>query len=381
MARHSMKKVVFISTMRIQFHHFQERIAERFLEDGFDVLIVTGKPQTEDILPADNVFRMAEVDIERDISPVKDFLALCRLLVVYIKERPDIVISISAKAGFLSALASWVLQIEDRIHVFAGIPWFGKKGLRRELPKLCDKIVCRLSTVLLSDSRSQAEALCQEGVVNRNDIAVIVNGSVQGFPCVTDEVIQDFRKKTRHALGLENHDFVLLYCGRICREKGIIELAEIYQRILERLPSVKLLIVGYVDHPELEVQQAFDRLVESPGVIDMGYQKRPLECMAATNLVLVPSYREGFCNVVIESASVGVPAVGFDVVGLRDSIDNGVSGTLVDFGDLQGFCNSIVDLHDNKSLLYGYGQNAKYRAREKFDQERVLDFYRNLINP
>ena len=113
------------------------------------------------------------------------------------------------------------------------------------------------------------------------------------------------------------------------------------------------------------------------------FTKNPEDYMNAADILILPSYREGFGNVVIESACCGIPSIVSNVYGLNDSIIDGETGLVTSDNSIKSLQEAIVTLITNKNLRLKMGENALARGVKFFSQEiitlELINFYKRLL--
>jgi glycosyltransferase involved in cell wall biosynthesis len=329
-----------------------------------------------------NKVRIISLPIERNIKLFSDLKALFMLISLFKDNKFSLVHSVNPKTGLLCAVAAWVTRTPNRIHTFTGQVWATKKGFGRQLLKLLDKLVVTINTEILVDSHSQQEFLIKESVLSKNNSTVLGSGSICGVD--TNKFTPSFtnKKMIRNELNIGFNDEVILYVGRLKKEKGVLDLANAFLNIKKTNHNLIMIFVGPDD------ENLKDRLIQmlnnyKDSVRFIDFTKNPEHYMMASDILVLPSHREGFGNVVIEAASTGIPSIVTDIYGLNDTIINGETGLLVDPYNSDSLESAMDKLINNKSLRIKMGANARLRASEYFSQEiittKVISFYKNLL--
>jgi glycosyltransferase involved in cell wall biosynthesis len=313
--------------------------------------------------------------------------ALLRLFLVFRRRRFHIVHSTTPKAGLLCALAGWAAGVPIRLHTFTGQTWVGLSGPLRRLALGADRIIGALNTRCYADSESQCRFLVAEGIVPAARIGVIGQGSLAGVDLARFDPERwgpSDKEALRQAIGLPEKSRVIVYVGRITRDKGIGELLEAFATLVADGYDADLLLVGPVDD-EHGGAEAFSlsRLAAQPRVYPLGYTDCPEQYLALADFLCLPSYREGFGTVVIEAAALGVPTVGSRIYGLMDAVVDGVTGMLVPPRDAVALADAMRRLLDAPERLAEMGRAARQRCRAEFDAEvvnrRLADEYERLL--
>ena len=349
------------------------------LSKKYDLTVITN---TSDLHFLGKQVRVISLRIERKISLFRDIIAFFRLLIILNKEKFNLVHTLSPKSGLLGMLAAWLNSTPIRIHVFQGEVWASRKGLFRIFLKTLDRCIVYFATNLLAVSRSEAEFLLKEGIVTKKSIKVLANGSICGVDL--NRFIQNkiVRSKIRRQYNIKKEDKIILYVGRLTQDKGILDLTRAFLRLALQNSNIHLLIVG-PDEEDIK-KKIEDLCVNLRNKIHFsGYSDNPEYYMAASDILCLPSYREGFGLVLIEAAAVGIPTVGSRIYGIIDAIQDGITGLLFCKGDIKDLTEKISTILKNKKLAQSLGKAGRQRVRRNFDCKLVLNdllkFYENLL--
>ena len=321
--------------------------------------------------------RTIEVPMERHISPVKDFLSLCRLIRVFLKEKPDMVHSMTPKAGLLCMTAAWLTRVPVRIHTFTGLVWPTSTGLKRRILMLTDAITCWCATHVIPEGEGVKADLLNNGIT-RKPLRILGYGNVRGidmqrFKKTTDDsdifshadladhadnlyfdhgstrIHTDFLKTKNQKLKTKN-SFEFLFVGRIVGDKGINELVEAFCRLYEERPEVRLNLVGFFEENLDPVSEETHRMIEeNPNIIMAGERTGDdlVRSYAEADCFVFPSYREGFPNTVLEAGAMGLPCIVTDINGSREIITDIAHADLADHADSFKPRIARIDTDDN----------------------------------
>jgi glycosyltransferase involved in cell wall biosynthesis len=318
------------------------------------------------------------VPLERSISPWRDWQALWGLRRAFKRIKPDAVHSVTPKAGLLAMAASFLVGVPCRIHTFTGQVWANKQGPKRWVLKNMDRLIACFATHILVDSASQREFLVSNNVVQPGKATVLGNGSISGVDLQRFKPNPQVRESVRKELGLKEDTLLLLYVGRLNRDKGIPELLEAFGLNAEKHPKSRLFLVG----PD---EEGMERLIDSAsGILRVGYTDQPERYMAAADIFVLPSHREGFGSTVIEAAACGLPAVASRIYGLTDAVVDGETGLLHERGSVKSLAAALAKLSSDPELRHRMGEAARARAAKDFAMQdvtrRTLDFYHQALN-
>jgi len=353
------------------------------VQHGFDVTIIASEPALErPVQGAD----YRSVEIPRKISLAKDLRALYALYRLFKERRFDIVHSTTPKAGLLCALAGSLARVPVRMHTFTGQPWVGLSGLKKQLSKSSDRLIGWLNTRCFADSESQRRFIVEQNVVVPDRIDVLGSGSLAGINLRRfDPKRVEFtdRDRLKKELGIASETDVLLFVGRLATDKGIKELLAAFEAVAEQRENVTLVLAGPL---ESDIDASLRSLPESvrAKIVAPGFIAEPERYMAVADLLVIPSYREGFGTVVIEAAAMGLAAVGTDIYGLSDAIIDGETGALVPVRNAEVLAAALLKLLADPTRRQALGRNARARVQREYSEQHMtrllMDEYVRLLN-
>jgi len=326
--------------------------------------------------------RLILLPIERKPSPWKDAFVLFKLFKLFHHEQFDIVHSHMPKTGLLGMLAAWLACVPIRINTFHGEVWATRSGWRRKALKLFDQLVGLLATNILVVSPSQQAFLIKEGILSQGKAKVIGAGSICGVNPLRFHPDSDARFTLRNGLGITQEATVILFVGRLNRDKGMLDLATAFDVIAKHHSNVVLLLVGAEeDVPFSKIQEICN--TERDCLRYVSFTSMPERFMAAADIFCLPSYREGLPMTILESAACGVPTVASRIYGITDAVEDGKTGLLFTAGDVAGLTQSLLKLINDPLLRKEMGDAARVRALELFPchkiTEGMLSLYSELL--
>lgn len=362
-----MKKICYVATIPAVVHAFL-RSHIQAAAGKYEVTVICNSTDRHLLDGLDA--RLVLLPIERKPSPLKDMLVLFQLFKLFRSERFDIVHSIMPKTGMLAMLAAKLARVPVRIHTFTGQVWVTRHGVRRIVLKWFDKLIGSFATCALADSASQRDFLVKEDVLPRGKAKVIGAGSICGVEPSRFHPDIESRTATRQKLGISQDSKVILFVGRLNRDKGMLDLAAAFDTIAKQQPNAVLMLVGaQEDVPFSRIQEICH--AERERLRYVSFTSSPELYMAAADIFCLPSYREGFGMTIIEAAACGVPTVASRIYGITDAVEEDKSGLLVPAGDVTALARALLRLITEDDLRKQMGNEARRRALELFSSARV----------
>ena len=358
-----------------------------YLSDhGFDVTVISSPgPELELVAQRERV-RTIAVPMARDIDIGADAISLARVTRTLAGLRPDIVNASTSKAGLLGMIAAATLRVPVRVYLLRGLRLETERGAKRAILGVAERVAVRCAHEVVCVSESLRSRFVESGFAPADRCRVLGAGSSNGFELerfAPTEARRAEARRLRGELGIPADAPVIGFIGRPVLDKGIRELLQAFERVRERHPAARLVLVGAGfagDHADAGIQK---RLHAMPQVVVVGRVAEPAPYYAMMDVLAFPSYREGFPNAVMEAAATGVPTVGARVTGVVDAIRDGTSGLLVEPREASGLAEAIARYVADPSLRARHGAAARARVAAELTRERVwghwLDEYRRLL--
>ena len=381
------KKIAFItSSPRTVLAFLQNHI--KCFASHYDVYVFSnlkGSKEKENLIIStdENEYNSIEkfasivhVGITRRISIVNDIKTIFTLSRTFKKVKFSAVHSVTSKAGIIVMVSGFFAGVKHRFHTYTGQVWATKKGISHFFFRFMDKIIAVLCTYCYADSRSQMDFLLNKKVVTKGKISVLGEGSISGVD--TTRFFPDIvvRNKIRKSLSITNDEILFLLLCRLTRDKGALDLAQAFSRLVKET-NCSLLVVG----PDEE--NLTDEILRIIGddykskIKFHGFTKCHEQFLNASDILCLPSYREGFGSIIIDAAAVGIPAIGSDIYGIRDAIVDEETGILHKAGDTADIYKAMHRLANNHLLRENMGKKALLRVKNKFTMEKITTAWLN----
>ena len=375
-----MKKICYITTISLSIDSFFIPQLRYLADNGFDVTVVCS-PDNQLQERIGKTVRYVPIEIPRGISVLGTVSAINSLTRFFKNERFDLIQYSTPNAAFCASFAAKKVGCRVRNYHMMGFRYLGSSGVLRIILKMLDTIACKNSTHIECVSRSNLMLGIEEKVFPAEKAVVVWNGSSGGVDLNRFDYSkrEEWRKEVREALGYSDSAFVFGFAGRICRDKGINELLEAFFSLKD---DAQLLLVGVVEGEEYLNSDLLNKARRSPNVVFHEFVSDIERYYAAMDVLILPSYREGFGMVVAEAAAMGTPAIVSNIPGPRDVIEDGVTAYTAEprnAADLQEKMKKMM----NTDYIQ-IGEAGHIFVKNRFDSkalcEKIMERKRSLLN-
>lgn len=371
-------KIIRTSTVPESINHFCKGLLRDLKNDGNEIIVVSspGNPLTE-IRDREEVKTVA-VPMERHISPFKDLKSLWKLIRVFKKEKPDMVHSITPKAGLLSMMAAWICRVPNRLHTFTGLVFPTATGLTQKILILTDRITCFCATHIVPEGEGVKSDL-QSYKITKKPLRVLGYGNIKGIDLSYFDPTLFPKDNTEQ----EGKFFNFVFVGRLVRDKGINELVSAFKKLNEKYPKTQLILVGGKEE-ELDplLPETLQEIEDNTHINAVGQQSDVRPWLSEGDVFVFPSYREGFPNVVIEAGAMGLPSIVTDINGSREIIQNEVNGLIIPPRNESELYKAMEYALLNPERIFEMSKQARPLIASRFEQSYVFnclkEFYSEL---
>lgn len=364
-----MEKICYVVTIPGTIESFFIPQLRYLGENGFNVTVVcSGSVDLQEKLGVS--VRFYPVDIPRGISFGGSIKAIKELINIFKREKFDLIQYSTPNAALYASTAAKIVGCKIRNYHLMGFRYLGAHGIGKFILKTIEKVSCWNSTSIECVSRSNLELGIKEKVFPADKATVVWNGSTGGVDLDRfDYSKRDaWRNELREKLGYEATDFIYGFVGRITRDKGINELLEAF---FELENGSKLFLIGNIEDEDTLDKNLWMKAKNHPDVQIHTAASDIERYFAMIDVLVLPSYREGFGNVVIEAAAVGTPAIVSNIPGPIDTIDAGKTALTVEVKNANDLKEKMTDM--KSSVCTNMGANAAEYVEHKFDSKKLCE--------
>lgn len=372
-------KIIRTTTIPRSLTAFCRGLLRELREDGYDIVAVSSPgAELKDIADSEGV-RTYGVFMARHISPLSDIKSLWQLVKVFRQERPDMVHSMTPKAGLLSMMAAWMCRVPVRVHTFTGLVFPTATGIRQNILILTDRITCACATHIIPEGEGVKKDLIDYHIT-RKPLKVLGHGNVRGinlnyFNPTLPAVLTEANKIRKTEV------FTFVFVGRLVRDKGINELVDAFARLCRENYHIRLFLVGRFE-PDLDplLPKTEEEISRNPAIEAVGLQSDVRPWLVASDAFVFPSYREGFPNVVIEAGAMGLPSIVTDINGSREIIIEGKNGIIIPPRDTDALYKAMKKIIEQSNMRTKMASNARQLISLRYEQSYVRNCLKEYYN-
>ena len=369
-----MAKIVRASTVPQSLNTFCKGMLKE-LSQEYEVVAVSSPGEALDRVRQREGVRTIAVPMARHISLLKDLKSLWRMWRVLHRERPDMIHSMTPKAGLMSMVGGWLAGVPVRVHTFTGLVWPTATGLKRRILMATDWLTCACATHVIPEGEGVKSDLLNHHIT-RKPIHVLGYGNVKGID------LERYNPQDYETIAHEGFTFV--FVGRIVRDKGINELVAAFDRLHKEYDNTRLVLVGpREDNLDPVLPETLQRINLGDGIESVGSQKDVRPFYAQADALVFPSYREGFPNVVIEAGAMSLASIVTDINGSREIIIDGQNGIIVPSQDEEALYQAMKRFVEHPDEVETMAANARPLIASRYEQGYVrqclYDFYKEIL--
>ncbi|OGV39574.1 MAG: hypothetical protein A2X48_13135 [Lentisphaerae bacterium GWF2_49_21] len=318
--------------------------------------------------------------MEREISPISDLLLILKMTTAIKREKPDIVHTHSSKAGIIGRTAARLAGLAKIAHTPHVFPFeMAVGGFKRKFYLFLERIAAKWTTLLIAVSEAEKAVALEYGLFNDKNTLVNTNGIDPGLWPMADA---GERGKLREQFGIPKDVFVVGMVGRFMPQKGHRILIEASEILLKKNNNIHFVLVGDGElKNEIRDMTVLNKTEENFHFFEQTDKIAPYYAMF--DCLVLPSLWEGCPFTVMEAMAMRIPVIASSVGGVKEIVEDKVSGLLVPPADTGSLARAIEKLCEDRKLCERLGEKGHQRILEKFQLSesirRLEDIYQKMI--
>ncbi|UPT72347.1 MAG: glycosyltransferase [Flavobacterium sp. JAD_PAG50586_2] len=289
--------------------------------------------------------------------------------------RPDVVNFGTPKVSLLGMIAAKILGVKNRIYTCRGFRFEHETGTKKTILVAMEKLTSHFAHQIICISKSVQDLGVEQGVFPADKSLVIRKGSSNGIDLEYFNpklILQQQKDKLKQDLGIKPDDFVFGFVGRLVDRKGIKELYEAFSNLYDDNQKLQLLVVGPIEHSQISDTSLIDQMNQHPAIHLVGTQKDVPLYLSVMDVFCLPAWWEGFGNVSVQAAAMGLPVIATDVTGSKDAVSKDYNGLLIPAKSTALLQEAMLRLYNDEAKRMELGSNGIEWAKN-FDSKMIWD--------
>ena len=367
------KKIIITSNSCWNIFNFRKGLIKELLKSNYEIIVVAPYDECADIIKNLGCSYFPIVIDRKGINPFQNIKIYFQYLKIFKLINPQIILTFTIKPNIFSSIAANYLKIPIINNITGLGSTFINKGVIYQITKFLYKISIKYSSKVFFQNYDDLKLFVNLKLVDKYRAERIPGSGIN---------LNSF-KSYQNDKNLETKNFNFLLISRILIDKGIREYIEAAKIILRNNSNISFNLIGKLDleNPSKISKSDFDKLIKSGPINYLGYFNDVKTFINESDCVVLPSYREGLPNVLLEAAALSKPIIATDVAGCRDIVEDGINGYLCIPKNSNDLADKMIKLaNHSKDKLIQMGQISKAKIEKEFDENIVIDKYLKTID-
>ena len=367
-------KYAFMTTVDASMTWFMIPAAERMDSEEFDITLMCH--MTDEFYEKNSVqYHCERLDLARGFHLGKTIAGIFHLYRKFKAEKYDVIDYATENVALCASIAGWLARVPVRVYNHWGARYVGYTGATRLVSKMIERIAALFSTDVRQVSPKNMEMCVADRIYPAKKVKVLGYGGTVGVDCEKFDLArkEEYRGQVRESLGIAEDAFVFGFIGRIQMDKGVNELLSAFRHIVAEDASAVLLMIGQMEDESTIEPELLEFAKSSEQVVFTGRVSDVYRYVSAFDVMVHPSYREGFGMVLQEAGAMKTPIITTDILGPSEFITNGENGVLVPPKDTVSLEEAMRLLKADSSLRTQYAQAVYEHTVNNFERSVMVD--------
>ena len=374
-----MRKVLLVSRCAWTLYNFRAGLLSALKKNGYRV--VGGGASGDGFEQRVEALGVPYVPLRVDrkgINPAADIRLFWQLYRWYRRERPAVVHHFTIKPVIYGSIAARVAGVPKIVNTVTGLGYvFMEEGMAwlRQLVEWGYRIALASAHYTFFQNRDDLQYFLSRRLVSKRKSGLLPGSGVD-CSYFTLESLPTRRRPD---------SITFLMVARLLREKGVYEFVEAARMVKRKYPGSHFQLLGRRDerNPTVIPQSDLARWQAEGVATWLGEVADVRPIVSQSDVVVLPSYREGTPRALLEAAAMGKPLITTDAVGCREVVSDGVNGFLVPVKDPLALAGAMIKLIEHPGLRELMGKEGRAKVEREFDERvvigKILDVY-NEVN-
>lgn len=380
-------KLIRITTVPISLKLLITGQMKFMSENGFDVIMISADGKEINEVRQSEACPHVLIELTRKITPLKDLMALWKMYNFFRSQKPDIVHTHTPKAGLIGMLAAKLAGVKIRIHTVAGMPLMVYEGKMKKLLIAVEKLTYWASTDVWPNSYSLYNYILENKFTQKSKVKIINKGSSNGIDLnrfsienLNPEKIASIKRQ----ISFDENQKIVVSIGRMVKDKGVEELVSAFKQLQAENINFKLLLIGPFEHDLDPLNKEIVKEIESnPNIQHIDWSDDVEYYMHLSYLLIHPSHREGFPNVLLQAGAMKCPIVCSEIPGNVDVANNRSEATWFKVKNQEDLYEKLKWAMENENELKLRADNLHQKIEKSFSRieihNAILAAYKNKL--
>ncbi len=371
MSNKRIQRIAVIENSLFSTYTMRDSLMKRLMEEGYEVYVLT---HTNSFAAQVEKTGIKVINIgSGNLHPIKVSKYITKLFVSLKHIKPDVVLTFSIRPAIWGNLITRRLQIPTITNITGIGPLFTSKNIAYKLARLFYRVALKKTSKVFFQNFDDMNLFISHKFVTSERAARIPGSGV------------DYVKFSPIKKESKNNFFSFLFIGRLIKDKGIFEYVEAARIINKKYPQISFGVLGPFWSQNLKSNTITKSELKNwidEGIIEyMGEKKDVRRFVAKADCIVLPSYREGTSNILLEAASMEKPAITCDTTGCKEIVEDGITGFLCKVKDAQDLAKKMEKMlllsQEQREVM---GQKARKKIIREYDKEIVINGYLKAID-
>ncbi len=365
-------KYAILTTVEASMKAFMLPVAYELKKEGFDVSLISDFSQ-DFIDEYGKDFRCIHVKMKRGFHFLNTCSVFFKLKKIFKREKSAVIDYATENVSLPASYAGACCKIPVRIYNHWGARFVGFNGIKRVLSKTIERLIGKKSTDIRQVSEKNKQLCIDQGVYKSKECVVLGKGGTIGVDLKRFDVNnkEKYREEFRKKYGIPENSTVFGFVGRIQKDKGVNELLQAYRNISDKYKDSYLVLIGPIDSENPISAENLSFAQGDPHIVLTGRLDNVNEAMCMIDVLIHPTYREGFGMVLQEAGALKIPIITTDIIGPSEFITNEYNGLLIKPKNSEEIELAVEKILENNNGIT-YAENCYRYVSEYFERSIML---------
>lgn len=343
-----------------------------FISQGYDTYLLAPEDERTIKYCEEEGGTLLPIEIKRDISILNDISSLQQIIRHFRKISPDVVNVGTPKVGLLGMTAAKLTGVPRRIYTCRGFRFEHETGSKKKILVAMERLSGRFAHKVICISPSVEKLAHKLNILSKDKTVVIRKGSSNGIDISRfnpDKVSTQDTLNLKKELNLDGK-FVYGFVGRLVDRKGISEIYKAFDELYKSNQNIRFIFVGGIEKEQISDKTLLEKIENHPGILYVGPQYDVPLYLSLMDVFVLPAWWEGFGNVLVQAAAMGLPVISTKATGCRDAVSDGYNGMQITPKSVEELIDAMKLFYNDSALREKYGTNGIEWAKN-FDSTAI----------